>query len=90
MSQYKLTDLREGQIVKFKIVVGDNNEHVYSLISGIYDNKASMVDLAAADESSKMKWSLELSKCDGSVVILDIIELGLKERLKKEHPEEFI
>lgn len=90
MSQYTLKDLREGQIVKFKIVVGDNNEHVYSLISGIYDNKASIIDLAAADETSKMKWSLDLSKCDGSVVILDIIELGFQERLKKEHPEEFI
>lgn len=90
MSQYTLKDLKEGQIVKFNIVVGANNEHVYSLISGIYDNKASIIDLAAADETSKMKWSLDLSKYDGSVVVLDIIELGLQERLKKEHPEEFV
>ncbi len=92
MSQYTLKDLKEGQIVKLlvKADIDMPTEFVYSYVFNVLGNQVSLFDMASTDSDNKHSWVIDISEYDGSVDVLDIIELDLQERLKKEHPEEFL
>ncbi|UOK16807.1 hypothetical protein [Vibrio phage phiKT1024] len=92
MSQHTLKDLKEGQIVKLlvKADIDMPTEFVYSYVFNVLGNQVSLFDMASTDSDNNHSWVIDISEYDGSVDVLDIIELDLQERLKKEHPEEFV